>query len=288
VPQGLKDIRRRIRSVQSTQKITSAMKLVAASRMRRAVDRAQSARPYSDALHDVLRAVAAEAGGAQQRLPLLQRREVRRTGLLVIAADRGLCGPYNANILRLMDVVRGQGKGDPAVFAMGRRVRDYCERRRIPLLAAVSPLGDEPTDAQAREAAQAAAQAFIEGTVDEVYLVSTRYSGASSHRAQAELLLPIAQPEREGTSGGRHPYEFEPDPETVLSRLLPAYLNALVYRAVLESKAAEWASRMVAMDNATRNAKDLVRDYTRTLNRLRQAAITAEIAELVGGAEAVQ
>lgn len=290
MPQGLKDIRRRIRSVQSTQKITSAMKLVAASKMRRAEERARNARPYSDALTDVLHAVASESGGQSARLPLLARRDVARTAILVIAGDRGLCGPYNAAVLRVMEQVRAKGQGDPLVIAMGRRVKDYCERRRIPLLAAFSPVGDAPTDGQAREAAQTAARAFIEGQVDEVYLVATRYLGAFSSRPEAERLLPLSEPEATVKDGGsgRHPYEFEPDPEAVLSRLLPAYLNSLVYRALLESKAAEWGARMMAMDSATRNAKDLARNYTRTLNRLRQAAITNEIAELVGGAQAVQ
>jgi F-type H+-transporting ATPase subunit gamma len=286
VPQGLKAIRRRIRTVQSIGKITSAMKLVAASRLRRAEERAKAARPYADALREVLAAVAAEGGGQAGRLPLLARREVRRTGIVVVAADRGLCGSYNANVLRLMEQVRSQGAGDPAVVALGRRARDYCERRRIPLLAAFAPIGDEPSDVQAREAAQAAARAFVEGQVDEVYLVSTRYVSAFSSRPAAERLLPLPEPPQAGA--GRHPYEFEPDPETVLSRLLPAYLNSLVYRALLEAKAAEQGARMMAMDNATRNAKELVRTYTLRLNRLRQAAITNEIAELVGGAEAVK
>jgi F-type H+-transporting ATPase subunit gamma len=286
VAQGLKDIRRRIRTVQSIGKITAAMKLVAASRLRRAEDRAHAARPYADALSEVLRAVAAERGVPTGRLPLLARREVARTGILVIASDRGLCGAYNSNVLRLMEEVRARGRGDPLAIAVGRRARDYCERRRIPLIEAFAPVGDEPSDAQARAAAQSAAQAFIDGRVDEVYLVYTRFVGAFSSRAEALRLLPLSEPET--TGGGRHPYEFEPDPEAVLSRLLPAYLNSLVYRAMLESKAAEQGARMMAMDNATRNARDLVRNYTLTLNRLRQAAITGEIAELVGGAEAVQ
>jgi F-type H+-transporting ATPase subunit gamma len=288
VPQGLKDIRRRIRAVQSIGKITSAMKLVAASRLRRAQERASSARPYADALRDVLAAVGAEAGASQSdRLPLLARREVVRTGIVVVAGDRGRCGAYNTNVLRRMEQVRAQGKGDPLVIAMGRRARDYCERRRIPLLGAFAPIGDEPSDSEARAAAELAAEAFVDGRVDEVYLVTTQFEGAFLSHAAVERLLPVAEPERQ-EGAGRHPYEFEPDPETVLSRLLPAYLNSLVYRALLESKAAEQAARMMAMDNATRNAKDLVRNYTLTLNRLRQAAITGEIAELVAGAEAVQ
>lgn len=285
--QGLKDIRRRIRTVQSIGKITSAMKLVAGSRLRRAEERARSARPYAEALREVLAAVAAETGSQSQRLPLLARREVTRTGILVVAADRGLCGAYNTNVFRRMELVRAKGKGDPPVIAMGRRARDYCERRRIPLLGAFAPIGDEPSDLEARAAAELAAQAFIDGRVDEVYLISTRFAGAFSSRPSVERLLPVTEPERR-EGAGRHPYEFEPDPEAVLSRLLPAYLNSLVYRALLESKAAEQAERMIAMDNATRNAKELVRNYTLTLNRLRQAAITGEIAELVAGAAAVQ
>ena len=287
MPQGLKDIRRRIRTVQSIGKITSAMKLVAGSRLRRAQERAQSARPYADAVRDILAAVAGEAGPHATRLPLLARREVRRTGILVIAADRGLCGAYNANVLRHMERVRAEGAGDPLLIAMGRRAKEYCERRHLPVLGAFAPIGEEPSDVEARAAAELAAGAFVEGQVDEVFLVSTAFTGTFTSKSTVERLLPIAEPEAKG-EGGRHPYEFEPDAETVLSRLLPAYLHSLVYRALLESKAAEQAARMLAMDNATRNAKDLVRNYTLTLNRLRQAAITAEIAELVGGAEAVQ
>lgn len=288
MPQGLKDIRRRIRSVQSIGKITSAMKLVAGSRLRRAEDRAKSAQPYAQALRDVLAAVASESGSNSDRLPLLARREVKRTGILVVAADRGLCGAYNTNVLRRMEQARAEGQGDPLVIAMGRRAKEYCERRRIPLLGSFAPVGDEPSDLEARAAAQLAAEAFVDGRVDEVYLIATHFSGAFTSRPEVQRLLPVPEPEAGGSERGRHPYEFEPDPETVLSRLLPAYLNSLVYTALLESKAAEQAARMMAMDNATRNAKDLVRNYTLTLNRLRQAAITGEIAELVGGAEAVQ
>ena len=289
MPQGLKDIRRRIRTVQSIGKITSAMKLVAGSRLRRAEERAKNARPYADALRDVLAAVAAESGSHTERLPLLARREVARTGIVVVAADRGLCGAYNTNVLRRMEQARAQGQGDPLVVALGRRARDYCERRRIPLLGSFAPIGEEPSDVEARAAAQLAAEAFVAGRVDEVFLVSTHFAGAFSSRPTVVRLLPLAEPEAApSVDRGRHPYEFEPDPETVLSRLLPAYLNSLVYTALLESKAAEQAERMMAMDNATRNAKDLVRNYTLTLNRLRQAAITSEIAEVVGGAAAVQ
>lgn len=285
MPQGLKEIRRRIRSVQATEKITSAMKLVAASKLRRAEERARAAAPYAAALRDVLAAVGSETQGST-RLPLLMEREVARTGIVVVTGDRGLCGPYNSAALRLMEETRRRGKGEPLIFPVGRRARDYCERRHLPVGRVFSPVGDDPSDAQARAIGESVAKAFIEGTVDEVILVSTKFGGALSSRPKAERLLPMPKPERE--TQGRHPFEFEPDPDTVLSRLLPAYLNSIVYGALLESKASEQGARMVAMDNATRNAKELVRHLTLTLNRARQEAITKEIAELVGGAEAVR
>ncbi len=285
MPRGLKEIRRRIRSVEATEKITSAMKLVAASKLRRAEERARAAAPYATALRDVLAAVGSETQGSA-RLPLLMEREVARTGIVVVTGDRGLCGPYNSLVLRLMEEVRAGGKGDPLIFPVGRRARDYCERRRLPIGQGFAPVGDDPTDAQARAIGESVAKAFIEGTVDEVILVSTKFAGAMSSRPNAEHILPLPKPEQR--SQGRHPFEFEPDPETVLSRLLPAYLNSILYGALLGSKASEQGARMVAMDNATRNAKDLVRHLTLTLNRVRQEAITREIAELVGGAEAVK
>lgn len=284
MPSGLKEIRRRIRSVQATAKITSAMKLVAGSKLRRAEERARAAAPYATALRDVLAAVGSETQGSA-RLPLLTEREVARTGIVVVTGDRGLCGPYNTAALRLMEEERRKGKGEPLVFPVGRRARDYCERRHIPIGQSFSPIGDDPTDSQARTIGEAVSKALLEGTVDEVILVSTKFHGALSSRPAAQRLLPLPKPEQQ--SQGRHPFEFEPDPETVLSRLLPAYLNSILYGALLESKASEQGARMVAMDNATRNAKDLVRHLTLTLNRARQEAITQEIAELVGGSEAL-
>jgi F-type H+-transporting ATPase subunit gamma len=285
VPQGLKEIRRRIRTVQSIHKITSAMKLVAASNLRRAEQRARAARPYAEAIGDILAAVSKEAGSVRQ--PLLERRPVKTTAYVVITADRGLCGGYNAAVLRRLQELRAAAPAQTAVVAVGRRGRDYCERRRLPLLAAFAPVGDHPREFQARAVSEAVTEAFVAGRVDEVVLVSTRYLSATNSRPVDRRLLPVEAPEEAAGSGGRHPHEYEPDPDTVLRELLPVYLHSLIYQAMLESKAAEQGARMNAMDNATRNSEELERRYTLTLNRLRQAAITTEIAELVGGAAAI-
>lgn len=284
MPQGLKDIRRRIRSVRSVHQITQAMKLVAASKLRRAQERAEAARPYAQALRDVLTSVSAEAG--HLRHPLLEQRPVRATGYILVTADRGLCGPYNSTVLRLLQELRANAPGESMVVAVGRRGRDFCERRRIPLLAAFAPMGDHPREVQAREISRAVVSAFIEQRLDEVVLVSTRLVRATIGKADFRRLLPLTREEGLKDSS-RHPHEYEPDPDAVLGELLPVYLDSLIFQALLESKAAEHGARMSAMDSATRNSEDLIRQLTLTLNRLRQAAITTEIAELVGGAAAI-
>lgn len=280
MPQGLRDIRRRIRSVENTRKITQAMKMVAAAKLRRAQDSAQAARPYAERIEDAMRSVSADAGAA--RVPLLRGRPVQRVGFVVVTGDRGLSGPYNANILRALQHELAQTP-DAAVFVVGRKGRDYLRRRGHHLAKEYVGIGDYPRYYQAQAIGEDIVKAFEAGEVDVVHLVYAQFVTAMTQRPIVQQLLPVRRPE----GGGARQYIYEPDPEAVLSELVPQYLYALLYRALLEAKASEWGARMTAMDAATRNSEDLIRLLVLRLNRLRQAAITNEIAEIVGGANAL-
>ena len=285
--ENLKEIRRRIRSVEATQKITSAMKMVAAAKLRRAQTRAEAGRPYSDAIRDVLRTLASQSGHASS--PLLERREVRRVGYVVITGDRGLSGPYNSSVIRALHADEGQGGvAAPQLVIVGRKGVDHFRRRSYDIRTTFVNIGDTPGYALASEIGKVAVDAFVEAEVDEVRLVYTRFVTAMTQRPVVDTLLPISPPEalEEETTGSA--YLFEPDEESVLDLLLPTYVGSLVYAALLESKASEQGARMTAMDSATRNAGDLIRSLVLLRNRARQAAITKEIAEIVGGAAALE
>jgi F-type H+-transporting ATPase subunit gamma len=282
---NLRDIRRRIRSIENTRKITQAMKMVSAAKLRRAQEQAEAARPYAEAMADVLRAVAAGAGPVD--LPLLTVRPVQRIGYVVLTADRGLAGPYNASVLRraLLDMPREKEK--VAVIAVGRKARDFFRFRRYPIVSEFLMIGDSPRYFQAQAIAREVVERFVAGEVDEVRLVYAQFVTAMTNRPVVQELLPLKRPE----AGERHEgaqYLFEPDAETVLERLLPQYVESLIFRALLEAKASEHGARMTAMDAATKNSGELIRYLTLLRNRLRQAAITKEIAEIVGGAAALE
>jgi F-type H+-transporting ATPase subunit gamma len=282
---NLRDIRRRIRSIENTRKITQAMKMVSAAKLRRAQEQAEAARPYAEAMADVLRAVAAGAGPVD--LPLLTVRPVRRIGYVVLTADRGLAGPYNASVLRRAMLDMPREKDQVAVFAVGRKARDFFRFRRYPIVSEFLMIGDSPRYFQAQAIARDVVERFVAGEVDEVRLVYAQFVTAMTNRPVVQELLPLKRPEtgerREGAQ-----YLFEPDAETVLERLLPQYVESLIFRALLEAKASEHGARMTAMDAATKNSGELIRYLTLLRNRLRQAAITKEIAEIVGGAAALE
>jgi F-type H+-transporting ATPase subunit gamma len=281
--QNLRDIRRRIRSIENTQKITQAMKMVSAAKLRRAQELAQASRPYGEAMRDVLRAVA--QGASPVDLPLLKVRPVEKIGYVVLAADRGLAGPYNTSVLRraLVDM---PGRDRVEIVAVGRKARDFFRYRHYPIVHEFLMIGDNPRFAQAQAIARTVIERFTGGHVDEVRLVYAHFVTSMTHRPVVETLLPLKTPEAKEASP--RSYLFEPDAETVLARLLPHYVEALIFRAMLEAKASEHGARMTAMDNASRNCSELIRSLTLLRNRLRQAAITKEIAEIVGGAEALQ
>ncbi len=281
MPQGLRDIRRRIRSVENTRKITQAMKMVAAAKLRRAQESAQAARPYAERIEDALRSVAQDTSAS--RMPLLRPRSVQKIGYVVLTGDRGLSGPFNANILRRLQQELGHGS-DQIFFAVGRKGRDFLRHRGHHIAKEYIGIGDYPRYYQAQALGEDIVRAFVSGEVDEVRLVYAQFVSAMTQRPVVQQLLPVERP----SGGGSRQYIYEPDAEAVLEELVPQYLYALLYRALLESKASEWGARMTAMDSATRNSEELIHKLILLLNRLRQAAITNEIAEIVGGANALQ
>jgi F-type H+-transporting ATPase subunit gamma len=287
VAQSLRDLRRRVASVRNVRKITQAMKMVAATKLRRAQERAEASRPYAQAVRGVLVRLAASAGGF--RHPFLEARPVRSVLAVVMTSDRGLAGAYNANLIRAAEALL-RDKPDPRLVVVGRKGRDHFRRRRWSIAAEFVGIGDEARFALAQELAATVTRLYGEGVVDEVYVVYAQFVNALSSRPVAVRLLPLSGEDLAGeeASRGAGEYLFEPDAGAVLERLLPHYISILLYRGLLEAKASEHGARMAAMDNATKNAEDLIERLTLVVNRVRQAAITKEIAEIIGGANALQ
>lgn len=285
MPQNTREIKRRIRSVQNTSQITKAMEMVAAAKLRRVQDAVQQSKPYLAKLQEMLANVSSSTRHVKH--PLLASRPVKRTGYLVITADRGLAGPYNAQVIRT--AIQEFGKKDKSaftIFAVGKRGRDFFKRRDFPISSEVVDLADSPTYHSVRGLAEEMVQSYERAEFDELYFIYNEFINAVSQRPVVKKVLPLDSL-TEGATGPNRQYEFEPDEDAVMDALLPRYAETLVYQAVLDAKASEHAARMTAMGNATDNAKDLIDDYTLSLNRARQAAITTQIAEIVGGAEAL-
>ncbi len=288
----LRLIQRRIRSVQSTMKITRAMELIAASRIVRAQQRVKQSMPYIEKLTDVIRNVGAAAGDAAHLL--LERREVRTAGVLVISSDRGLAGAYNSNVIRLGEhriaTHRREGR-EVRVYVVGKKAQSYFRYRGYQLERSFLGVTDTPGYGDARAIANILMDEYAGGAVDSVEVFYTRYVTALTQRAIHFDLLPIeppapaeAAPEAEAAAVA---YEYEPSPGEILDRLLPRYIEAGIFGMLLESSAAEHAARQRAMKAATDNAAELIKVLTRVANQARQAEITTEIAEIVGGAEAL-
>ncbi|KIL36646.1 ATP F0F1 synthase subunit gamma [Cohnella kolymensis] len=283
---GMREIKRSIKSKQNTKQITKAMEMVAASKLRRAQEAAVASRPYTDKLREVVASIASGSGNSKH--PMLQSRSVKRTAYLVITSDRGLAGGYNANILRkvLMTIRENHQSADEyAVLVIGRKGRDFFKRRNIALADEITGLSDSPKFSDVKQIASAAVKGYEDGVYDELYLAYNEFHNAITQVPVLKRLLPLNQ---EQMSGAKSDYEYEPSPEDVLSVLLPRYAETLVFSALLEGKASEFGARMTAMGNATKNATKMIADLTLTYNRARQAAITQEIAEIVGGASAQQ
>jgi len=285
--QGTREIKRRIRSVQNTKQITKAMKMVAAAKLRRAQERAEASRPYADKMREVIASIANRVDDVEH--PLLEVREVKKTGYLVITSDRGLAGGYNANLLRTTIQTikqRHQSQDEYVIFVIGRKGRDFFKKRDYPLIGEITGLSDSPTFADIKQIANQAVKLYAEGTYDELYLVYNEFISAISQQPVEKKLLPLTELGGED-SGTFTQIDFEPSAEEVLNVLLPRYAETLIYSALLNAKASEHGARMTAMGNATDNAEEMIASLTLTYNRARQASITQEISEIVGGANAL-
>lgn len=284
-----REIKRRIRSVKNVAQITRAMEMVSASKMRRAQRNVLATRPYADRLADVMAELTARStGNARQGTLLEARATVEKIGLIVITPDRGLCGSLVSNILRRSGrFILEQQKAGRTVeaYTFGKKGRDFMVRTGQHLAGEVSKLGDAPSLADTLGISTATISAYISGRYDEVYVLYSEFVNTLVQRPALKRVLPIEPPVAEASSS--LDYTYEPSQEDVLRELLPRFVEVQLYQAVLESIASEHSARMVAMRNATQNAKDLVRDLTLTFNKARQTSITNEVSEISAGAAAL-
>jgi F-type H+-transporting ATPase subunit gamma len=290
-------LRRRIKTVESTKKITRAMELIAASRIVKAQQRVAAARPYSERITEVIGNLA--AGGAGSSHPLLKEQDDPRTiAYVVVTADRGLAGAYNTNVIRAAErsMRREQAQGrDTKLFVIGKKALNYFRFRGYAIERSFLGITDQPRYEQAKEVAVAVAQAFESGEVDVVEVAYTQFLSVGAQRVVIRRLMPLDQNTmsraKEAAVHGDGPtgeYEFEPGPDRILADLLPRYAEARLFAAFLDASASEHAARQRAMKSATDNAEELIKTLTRVMNRARQDAITTEIMEIVGGAEALR
>jgi F-type H+-transporting ATPase subunit gamma len=303
MPQTQRDVRNRIGAVKNIQKITRAMEMVAAARLRRAEQRIEALRPYANAIRRMTRQ-AAEAAGRVPELPILEEHDqVSKVGLLLIAGDRGLAGAFNSNIVRAGAAAGREHDSEgrrPVYFASGRRPATSLTFRGLEPAETFTGFTDRPAYSDARRIAERLMAAYVDGEVDQVEIFYNGYVSPVTQLVRRETLLPLQQAtvleeeseeeddERESSdrkSGPRALVEYEPDPEEILERLVPDYVEISIYRALLESTASEHGARMTAMRNASDNAKELIQTLTLEMNRARQAEITQEILEVVAGAE---
>jgi len=279
------DIKRRIKSIGNTRQLTRAMKMVSASKLRRAQQRILAARPYSDRTLAILRSVASRAN--PELNPLLQTHGNERVEVVVLTGDKGLCGAFNANIVRKAhELVEELGRRDVRVTAIGKRGRDYFNRIGAKVIASWADVFRDVQFTLASEIADGLIERYTEREVDEIYLAYNGFKSAIQADVTVQRLLPI-EPLSLEEEANHEDYIYEPAPQDLLATLLPHYVQQLVFRALLESVASEHAARMTAMENATKNAGELIDSLTLTMNRVRQASITTEIIEVVSGAEAL-
>ncbi|HET6384594.1 MAG TPA: ATP synthase F1 subunit gamma [Armatimonadota bacterium] len=301
---SVRELRGRIRSVQNIQKITAAMKLVAAARQKKAQDRVNAARPYAEKIVKVMHELAASTGGntaavfaesdistpaSREAEELLRSRPINVQGLFVVSGERGLCGSYNANVQRrAMEAIRGLPRENVVIVVVGKKAAAFFQKRGYRIVHAESMPASSVPFSLAAQVGQVIRRLYTSGEVDGVEMVYTRSLSAMSQRPTAQTLLPV-QIEKEATvSGPSATYIFEPTAPELLGSLVPRYINSVIYQALLESNAGEHGARMIAMSSATDNASDLVKRLTLLSNRARQAGITKELLEIVAGAEALK
>jgi F-type H+-transporting ATPase subunit gamma len=279
-----RDLQRQINTVKNQARVFSALQTVSSVKFRKAEARVRRARPYAENVEQMMRDVA---GNASEDLPILSGREVERVAVCSFTADRGLAGGFNAQVLRR--TVRLREEKDPGALqvASGRKAVAFFRFRRVELAEVFTGFTDDPTYDKAREIGRALTRLFDDREADEVYLVYNRFESALNQRPVVKRVLPVAGEEEEVENGASSYMDYVPDAETVLKRLVPRYVETMVWQSLLEGAAGEHGARMTAMKNATDNANDLVRDLTLQMNKARQAQITQEILEIVGGAEAL-
>ncbi|MBT8487635.1 MAG: ATP synthase F1 subunit gamma [Gemmatimonadetes bacterium] len=284
---GARDVKRRIKSVENTRQITRTMELVATSKLKRATDRVYAARPYADALNEIVQGLYSPA--LSERYPILRRPEkIERAAVLLLTANRGLCGGFNSNLIKqargLMEELRGRGIGTELHIA-GKKAVAYFRFRGEPMETKRTDIGDAPTVEDAESLVGPIRDKFESGEIDAVYLVSSEFKSAMSTPPHTKQLLPI---EGDPEAPSADTFILSPSGDMILERILPAYIRNAVYTALVENAAAEQGARRSAMKSATDNAGDVLEHLTRTYNRARQAQITQEIAEIVGGSAALE
>jgi len=288
----LKDIRIRLKGIKSTQQVTKAMKMVAAAKLRRAQDRAIQARPYAGKLKEMLASLSTKVDTSLNPL-LSPREEVKKVLVILVTSDRGLCGGFNANIIKMAqrviheDYAALHAKGDVTMICAGTKGTEFFRKRGYNLTAAYPAVFQNLSFDSAREIADTASKMYLSGEVDRVLLVYNEFKSVLSPNLRTEQLLPIA-PEQSAEKGASSEYLYEPSPAAIIDELVPKHLHTQMWRVMLESNAAEQAARMGAMDSATENAKELIRLLNISYNRARQAAITKELSEIVAGADALK
>ena len=281
----LRDLRTRVSSITNIQRVTNAMQMVAAAKMRRAQDAIQAARPYAQQLDRVLRELHQSVDTDEQ--PLFKERPAERVALVVVTSDRGLCGAFNSGLCRRVQAELGEyAEAEIELVTVGRKGRDYFGNRGYAITRHHADVFAQLEFTRAVDIAQDMTQSFIAGATDRVLLCYSEIASVASQVPAVHQLLPIV-PEQSADEGGAVDYAFEPSPEALLATLVPRQVNFQVWRALLESNAGFFAAQMTAMDNATKNAGDMIEELTREMNKERQASITLELMDIIGGAEAV-
>jgi len=288
----MRQIRSRIKTAKNIQQITKAMKMVAAARLRRAQDRVQSARPYSEKMREMMGSLGRALSGGDVTNPLLDVREpAQRVGFLIVSADRGLCGSYSTNLLKkAAEVIKPYAPEDTRMLLAGRKGQMFFRRRRNPIVGEYTLNMTTLSFADAQAIGRQVRQMYVSGEIDVLYLVYTRFISVLTQRPTVVQLLPVAADDVAATDlpAGGEEYLFEPDGEAILGRLLPSYVDTIIYQALAESIASEYGAKMTAMSSATDNAKKMISTLTLSLNRARQAKITTELTEIVSGADALK
>ena len=281
---SLKDIRDRIKSVKSIQKVTSAMKMVAAAKVRKAQDRMEQARPYTHALEEVINHILPDVD--RNMLDLLEVREIKRKAYVIVSADRGLAGAFNTNITKIaQNEIDLFGKENVDLFCIGKKSRDYFKRRNYNIIESHTEFWNELNYDNAMMIGRSVVDHFTSGKVDEIHVVYNYFINLAQQEVKSEVLLPLVYDDEDGTVRDRL---YEPSKEKLVSSLVPRHLNIQIWKYLLESYASEQAARMLAMENATTNAGDMIKNLTLEFNKARQAAITTEMLEIVSGAEALK